>query len=94
MKISAITTTDVKNYLHVYHNEDDKLIEAILTASKAFVKSYTGLTAETLDISEDLSMAVMIISAELYDNRSFTVDNTSISPVIRIILDMHSINLL
>lgn len=94
MKINEIQTTDVKNYLHVYHNEDDKLISAILTASKSFVKSYTGLTAEMLDRNEDLSMAVFILAAELYDNRSFTVDNTSVSPVIQIILDMHSINLL
>jgi uncharacterized phage protein (predicted DNA packaging) len=94
MKISEITIATVKNYLHVYHTEDDQLISAILTASKAFVKNYTGLPSENLDISEDLSMAVLILATELYDNRSYTVDNASVNPAIQTILDMHSVNLL
>jgi hypothetical protein len=94
MRIRNITIDDVKNYLHVYHSEDDKLIEAILVASKAFVRNYTGLSTEQLDISEDLSMAVFILSAELYDNRVYTVENTNINPAIQAILNMHSVNLL
>jgi N12 class adenine-specific DNA methylase len=94
MKISEITLLDVKNYLHVYHGDDDNLISAILTASKAFVKNYTGLSSENLDISHDLSMVVFILATELYDNRSYTVDNASVNPVVQTILDMHSINLL
>lgn len=92
MKISEIEITDLKNYLHVYHTDDDKLISAILIASKAFVKSYTGL--EDLDISEDLSMAVFILGSELYDNRVYTVENDNVNPVIQAILNMHSVNLL
>jgi N12 class adenine-specific DNA methylase len=94
MRISKITIDDIKNYLHVYHSEDDKLIEAILVASKAFVRNYTGLQPEQLDISEDLSMAVFILSSELYDNRVYTVENTNINPAIQAILNMHSVNLL
>lgn len=94
MKISKISVADIKNYLHVYHNEDDNLISAILVASKAFVKNYTGLPNEKLDISDDLSMAVFILASELYDNRSYVVDSTNVNPVIQTILDMHSINLL
>ena len=94
MRISKITIDDIKKYLHVYHNEDDKLIEAIMVASKAFVKNYTGLQPEQLDISEDLSMAVFILSAELYDNRVYTVENTNVNPAIQAILNMHSVNLL
>lgn len=94
MKISEITLTDVKSYLHVYHGDDDKLITAILTASKAFIKNYTGLSADNLDISEDLSMVVFILATELYDNRSYTVDKASVNPAVQTILDMHSINLL
>lgn len=99
MRISEITVADIKNYLHVYHTEDDKLIEAILNASKAFVKNYTGLGIDALgidqlDISEDLSLAVFILSAELYDNRVYTVENNNVNPAIQAILNMHSINLL
>jgi 5-enolpyruvylshikimate-3-phosphate synthase len=65
-----------------------------MVASKAFVKNYTGLAPEQLDVSEDLSMAVFILSAELYDNRVYTVENTNVNPAIQAILNMHSVNLL
>jgi N12 class adenine-specific DNA methylase len=94
MRVSEITITELKNYLHVYHTEDDKLLTAILVAAKAFVKNYTGLAEDNLDISEDLSMAVFILSAELYDNRVYTVDKNTVNPVIQAILNMHSVNLL
>lgn len=94
MKISELELSDIKNYLHVYHTEDDNLLSAILIASKSFVKNYTGLSDTNLDISDDLSMAVMILASELYDNRVYTVDNTNINPVIEAVLNMHSINLL
>jgi uncharacterized phage protein (predicted DNA packaging) len=94
MKISEITKTEIKNYLHVYHDEDDKLIEAILVAAKGFVKNYTGLATEAMDSHEDLSMAVFILAAELYDNRVYIVDKNNVNPVIQTILNMYSINLL
>jgi uncharacterized phage protein (predicted DNA packaging) len=94
MKISEIQVADLKDYLHVYHTEDDKLITSILIAAKAFVKSYTGLSPENLDINEDLSMAVFILGSELYDNRVYVVESTNVNPVIKTILDMHSVNLL
>jgi uncharacterized phage protein (predicted DNA packaging) len=94
MKINEITIKEIKDYLHVYHTEDDQLISAILVASKSFVKNYTGLTNEGLDAKDDLSMAVFILASELYDNRVYTVDNTNVNPVIEAILNMHSVNLL
>jgi uncharacterized phage protein (predicted DNA packaging) len=94
MKINEIKIKDIKDYLHVYHDEDDNLISAILIASKSFVKNYTGLTNEGLDAKDDLSMAVFILASELYDNRVYTVENTNVNPVIEAILNMHSVNLL
>jgi len=97
MKINEITISDLKNYLHVYHTEDDKLLTAILLASKAFVKNYTGLSDDNLnisDLSDDLSMVIFILASELYDNRTYTVDNANVNPVIQTILSMHSVNLL
>lgn len=94
MKMSEMQVADLKNYLHVYHNDDDSLLSAILVASKAFVKNYTGLPTEKLDISDDLTMAVFILGAELYDNRVYTVEHDNVNPVIQAILNMHSVNLL
>jgi uncharacterized phage protein (predicted DNA packaging) len=94
MKISEITLFDIKNYLHVYHDEDDNLLTAILIAAKAFVTAFTGLSAELQDTHEDLSMSIFILASELYDNRSYTVDSVNVNPVIKSILNMHSVNLL
>lgn len=94
MKISEIKIEDIKDYLHVHHDEDDKLISAILIASKAFVSNYTGLSLEGLDAKDDISMAVFVLASDLYDNRVYTVENNNVNPVIEAILNMHSVNLL
>lgn len=94
MKISEVTTEELKEYAHVYHNDDDKLFSSILIACKSYIKGYTGLTVERMDEKEDLTIALFVLSNELYDNRTFTVENDKVNIVIKSILDMHSINLL
>lgn len=96
MKLSEMTVNDLKNYLHVYHADDDILIQNILSASKAFVYSYTGLSAEKVDECEDLPLVVYILASEMYDNRTYVIEVTKIqtNPVIDTILSMHSVNLL
>lgn len=94
MKISEVTTTDLKEYAHVYNNDDDKLFSNILAACKSYIKNYTGLSIEQMDTKEDLTIALMVLSNEMYDNRTFTVQDDKVNKVIKSILDMHSINLL
>lgn len=94
MKISEITIEELKSYANVFHSEDDNLFKSILAASKAYIKNYTGLTTEQMDLREDLTIALYVLSNELYDNRSFTVQNDKVNTVIKSILDMHSVNLL
>lgn len=94
MKISEITIPDLKNYAHVYHAEDDELFNNILIACKAYIKSYTGLDDLKMDEKEDMTMALFVLSNELYDNRTFTVQDNKANFVIKSILDMHSVNLL
>lgn len=52
------------------------------------------LTAESCDDHEDLTIALMVLSNEMYDNRAFVVDNTKLNFVIKQILDSHSVNYL
>lgn len=94
MKISEVTIEHLKAYAHVYHDEDNLLFESILTAAKAYIRSYTGLTVESLDGKEDLTIALKVLSNEMYDNRNYTVQNDKVNVVIKSILDMHSVNLL
>lgn len=94
MVISEVTIQDLKDYAHVYHNEDDLLFASILPACKSYIKGYTGLSDEQLDMKEDLTIALFVLSNEMYDNRTFSVQSDKVNTVIKSILDMHSINLL
>lgn len=94
MKISDVSIEDIKQYANIYHNEDDNLIFSILTAVKSYIRNYTGLSDEQMDQKEDLTIALMVLCNEMYDNRAFTIEDSKVNSVIKSILDMHSINLL
>ena len=94
MKISEVTITDLKEYANVDHDLDDKLFQMILMATKSYIKSYTGLNEEQIDSKEDLTIALMILCNEMYENRIYAVENDKVNKVVNSILDMHSINLL
>ena len=94
MKISDISLETVKDYLKVENDIEDRLIDNILTASKNYVKNYTGLTDEEIDKKEDITLAVLVLANEMYSNREYTVEKNILNPVITSILDMHSMNLL
>lgn len=96
MKISELTIAELMNYAHEYTDDESiqRLFSSILVASKSFVKSYTGLNDEQIDLIPDLTIALMILANELYDNRALTVQNEKVNPAVKTILDMHSINLL
>ena len=93
--VSEITTDDVALYLKLDdgdYNENE--LEVIITASKAFVKSYTGLDDDGMDLHDDIVIAIYILCQDMYDNRSLYVDKNNMNKVIDIILGMHSTNLL
>jgi hypothetical protein len=103
MKVSNVTIDDLKQYANVYHDEDDIMFDTILTACKQFIITYTGLPlvddpsnniTDSVDDHEDLTIALMVLSNEMYDNRAFVVDNTKLNFVIKQILDSHSVNYL
>lgn len=96
MKLSEVTVKDLISYARE-DQEDQEVINTfntILLVSKAFIKNYTGLTVEEMDQKEDLIIVLMALSNEMYENRMFTVENEKINPVIKALLDMHSVNLL
>lgn len=105
MKVSEVTINDLKSYANVYHNDDDNLFFAILIASKNFISNYTGLplvddpttidvVEDNCDAYEDLTIALMVLSNEMYDNRALVVDNTKLNFVIMTILNSHCVNFL
>lgn len=100
MKISEITLSDVKKYLHVYDDEDDMLINGVMSAAKAYITGYTGLSEVELDNHEDISIAFLCLCSDMYDVRAVILQSNRISagapenPTVKVILGMHSVNLL
>lgn len=96
MKISDVTVQD----LIIYVREDNTDVSTILTfnmmltAAKSYIKSYTGLTVEQMDVKEELTIALFVLVSDMYDNRVYTVQNDKVNKVVSSILNMHSRNLL
>jgi uncharacterized phage protein (predicted DNA packaging) len=94
MKISEVTIAHLKDYANVYHSEDDDLFATILVACKSYIRGYTGLSDEALDLNEDITIALMVLAMDFYDNRAYNIESAKANLVIQSILQMHSINLL
>lgn len=92
MKVSEITSENLVEYLRL--DEEDDLLEEILTAAKHYVQTYTGLKEEEIDQHEDISHAVFVLCQDMHDNRAMYVDKSNVNKVVDTILGMHSVNLL
>ena len=94
MKISDINTEILKNYLRIDGDDDDGMLEHILSASIDYCVNYTGRTLEELELYNDVPLAVLSLCSDLYENREYTTDRININPAIAQILGSHSNNLL
>lgn len=93
--ISELTTQDLADYIRLDATETDTaLLTTILQACKDYVKGYTGHTIEELDEFKDVTIAVMVLAQDMYDNRAYYVDSANVNKVVDAILGLHSTNLL
>lgn len=94
MKISQLNCQTVKDYLRITSKDEDVIIETILSAATQYVKSNTGLDDAALDGFEDITVALLILCADMYDNRQMQVATDKQNPVVEKILALHCINYL
>ncbi|QNM06573.1 head-tail connector protein [Qiania dongpingensis] len=98
MKVSEITPKEICLQIReeeAYLTEDDKKYLAILQrAAVEYVKSYTKLDETAIDSHEDITIAVLVLISDMYDNRQMYVDKTNVNRVVDTILGMYSENLL
>lgn len=98
MKISEITLSDICRQIRedeAYLTEGDRQHLAILQkAAIEYVKGYTGLDEAAIDTHEDITIAVLVLISDMYDNRQMYVDKTNVNRVVDTILGMYCINLL
>lgn len=98
MKVSEITIDEIcsqirqdKAYLTP---EDEALINIMQKSAVEHVKAYTGLTDEEIDTHEDITIAVLVLISDMYDNRQMYVDKSNVNRVVDTILGLHCVNLL
>lgn len=95
-KVSEVTAADLAEYLRVGEvtESEEGFLSTIIGAAKSYMCKYTGLTAEQLDESSDLVIALLVLCQDMYDNRALYVDSANVNLTVQSILDMHSVNLL
>lgn len=98
MKVSEITIDTLVTFLklnkeELEQKEKDEL-DLILSGAIAYVKSYTGYTETELDKYQELTLAVLVIAQDMYDDRTMIIDKDKINLVLKTTLGMHQNNLL
>lgn len=95
-KVSELSVTDLANYLRLTEIpvSDTTLLSSILEAAKSYVLTYTGRDEESADTFPEFTLAVLVLSEDLYDKRTYSVDKNEANKVVESILGMRSINLL
>ena len=91
MKVSMLQNDIIIKYCNAYE-EDIDLITLIKESAIAYIKGQTGLDDIGIDLNEDLTLALLALISDMYDNRSIQVDKDKINPVVDSILFMHSTN--
>lgn len=97
MKVSEITQDVILNHLREEESnlefKDISLINVMKKASIEFCKSQTNLSEKQLDQHEDITIAVLTLISDMWDNRSMTVQRSNTNMVIDTILGKHRMNL-
>ena len=98
MKVSEIGTQEMCSYLRIdmdYISADDAgFLDAAYAGAVQYVIAYTGLSADDIDDHEDLTIAVLVLVSDMFDNRQMTVEKRNANRVVDSILGMHCTNLL
>lgn len=101
MKVSELTTADIISYLRADPDDfstatERRQLEMMLTASKKYVMNYTALKENELDDSEDITMAVLILCQDFYDNRTRNLMNneSAVNRTLEALLGFNDHNLL
>ena len=102
MTVNELTPAGLASYARYTLGQDefDSLPEETaadvtmaLAAAKGFVKNYTGTDLEA-NTSEELAVAVLVLGAEMLDNRQMTAQYSTQNPLVMQILNLHSENLI
>lgn len=98
MKVSELNDEYVADYLRL--DEPDKMVlqevHMALTSAIAYAVHYTGLTKEEMEQYEDITTAILVLAADMFENRNLYIDykTKEVNKTVETILGMHQVNLL
>ncbi len=96
MKVSEVTAFDLLDYLREDSKDEATVrqIEIMHSAALAYMQRYTGQSSEYIEKHEEFVPVLLVLVADMYDTRSYRVDNDKLNPFAASVLDMHRINFL
>ncbi len=98
MKASELNLSLICDYCRIIEEDltdtEKTTLEAMQKAAINYCTSYTALTEEQLDEHEDITIAILALISDMYDNRTRYVDKSNVNRTVETILNMHCYNLL
>ena len=98
MRISEVTTKDLTDYLRLDDPSEieESEIERMKASAVSYMIEYTGLTVDEMDQFEDMTQALFILVADMFDNRNLYIEGkaSNVNKSVQTILGLHSVNLL
>ena len=98
MRISEVTMKDFTDYLRLDDPSEieESEIERMKASAVSYMIEYTGLTVDEMDQFEDMTQALFILVADMFDNRNLYVEGkaSNVNKSVQTILGLHSVNLL
>ena len=96
MKVSELDLNQICDYCRIIEEDltdtEKATINTMQTAAVKYAADYTGLTIAELDEHEDITIAVLALIADMYDNRQRYADKSNLNRTVETILEMHRLN--
>lgn len=98
MKVSELNLSLICEYCRIIEEDltdiEKTALEAMQKAAVSYCVGYTALTETQLDEHEDITIAVLALISDMYDNRLRYVDKSNVNRTVETILNMYCYNLL
>lgn len=98
MKVSELNLSQICDYCRIIEDDltdtEKVTLEAMRKAAIGYCVSYTALTEAQLDEHEDITIAVLALISDMYDNRLRYVDKANVNRTVETILNLHCYNLI
>ena len=97
VKISEVTLEHLTDYIRLDDPGEIELDEIMRMKESAIAQmsAYTGLSEDEMEEYADITQALFVLVADMFDNRNYQIDKSGkTNDMVHCILNMHSVNLL